>query len=77
PSSSTPLRLLEVANIFQEALPKGVDNILTVKGSESRNAIFTQYGVDKLSFTGSTDVGYQFAEAAAHHLVPATLELGG
>ncbi|HDJ6813260.1 TPA: aldehyde dehydrogenase family protein [Staphylococcus aureus] len=77
PSSSTPLSLLEVAKIFQEVLPKGVVNILTGKGSESGNAIFNHDGVDKLSFTGSTDVGYQVAEAAAKHLVPATLELGG
>ncbi|HDG9752252.1 TPA: aldehyde dehydrogenase family protein [Staphylococcus aureus] len=65
PSSSTPLSLLEVAKIFQEVLPKGVVNILTGKGSESGNAIFNHDGVDKLSFTGSTDVGYQVAEAAA------------
>lgn len=62
PSSSTPLSLLEVAKIFQEVLPKGVVNILTGKGSESGNAIFNHDGVDKLSFTGSTDVGYQVAE---------------
>lgn len=77
PSSSTPLSLLEAAKIFQEVLPKGVINILTGKGSQSGNAIFNHEGVDKLSFTGSTDVGYQVAEAAAKHLVPATLELGG
>lgn len=77
PSSSTPVSLIELAKIFQEALPNGVVNILTGKGSESGNAIFNHEGVDKLSFTGSTEVGYQVADAAAKRLVPATLELGG
>ncbi|MCD8911168.1 aldehyde dehydrogenase family protein [Staphylococcus gallinarum] len=77
PSSSTPLSLLEVAKIFQEILPKGVVNVVTGKGSESGNAIFNHEGVNKLSFTGSTNVGYQVAEAGAKHIVPATLELGG
>lgn len=77
PSSSTPLSLLEVAKIFQEILPKGVVNVVTGKGSESGNAIFNNEGVNKLSFTGSTNVGYQVAEAGAKRIVPATLELGG
>lgn len=77
PSSSTPLSLIELAKIFQEVLPAGVVNIVTGKGSESGNAIFNHKGVDKLSFTGSTAVGYQVAEAGAKRLVPATLELGG
>lgn len=77
PSSSTPVSLIELAKIFQEVLPNGVVNILTGKGSESGNAIFNHEGVDKLSFTGSTEIGYQVADAAAKRLVPATLELGG
>ena len=77
PSSSTPLSLIEAAKIFQEVLPKGVVNILTGKGSESGDAIFKHEGVDKLSFTGSTDVGYGVAEAGAERIVPTTLELGG
>lgn len=77
PSSSTPLSLLEVAKIFQEILPKGVVNVVTGKGSESGNAIFNHEGVNKLSFTGSTNVGYQVAKAGAKRIVPATLELGG
>lgn len=77
PSSSTPLSLLEVAKIFQEILPKGVVNVVTGKGSESGNAIFNHEGVNKLSFTGSTNVGYQVAEAGAKRIIPATLELGG
>ncbi|MCD8868430.1 aldehyde dehydrogenase family protein [Staphylococcus epidermidis] len=77
PSSSTPLSLIELAKIFQEVLPKGVVNVLTGKGSESGDAIFHHEGVDKLSFTGSTDVGYGVAQAGAERIVPTTLELGG
>lgn len=77
PSSSTPLSLIELAKIFQEVLPKGVVNVLTGKGSESGDAIFNHEGVDKLSFTGSTDVGYGVAKAGAERIVPTTLELGG
>ena len=65
PSSSTPLSLIELAKIFQEVLPKGVVNVLTGKGSESGDAIFNHEGVNKLSFTGSTDVGYGVAKAGA------------
>lgn len=77
PSSSTPLSLIELAKIFQDVLPKGVVNIVTGKGSESGDAIFNHEGVDKLSFTGSTDVGYGVAKAGAERIVPTTLELGG
>ena len=69
--------MLELAKIMQEVLPKGVVNILTGKGSESGDMIFNHEGVDKLSFTGSTEVGYSVADAGAKRLVPATLELGG
>ena len=77
PSSSTPLSLIELAKIFQEVLPKGVVNVLTGKGSESGDAIFNHEGVNKLSFTGSTDVGYGVAKAGLERIVPTTLELGG
>ena len=69
--------MIELGKVFQEVLPDGVVNIVTGKGSESGNAIFNHEGVEKLSFTGSTDVGYQVADAGAKRIVPATLELGG
>ncbi|MDO5301217.1 MAG: aldehyde dehydrogenase family protein [Tissierellia bacterium] len=77
PSSSTPLSLLRFAEIIQDILPPGVLNVVTGKGSESGDAIFNHKDVDKVSFTGSTEVGYSVAEAAAKRIVPATLELGG
>lgn len=77
PSSSTPLSLIELAKILQDVLPKGVVNVITGKGSESGDAIFKHEGVNKLSFTGSTSVGYGVAKAGAERIVPTTLELGG
>ncbi|TDM13839.1 aldehyde dehydrogenase family protein [Macrococcus bovicus] len=77
PSSSTPYSVLKLAEIIKDILPAGVVNILTGKGSESGNAIFNHKDVAKLSFTGSTEVGYTVAQAGAERLVPATLELGG
>ncbi|WP_419743562.1 aldehyde dehydrogenase family protein [Macrococcoides bohemicum] len=77
PSSSTPLSLLHLAELIKDVLPKGVLNILSGKGSESGDAIFNHEDVAKVSFTGSTEVGYGVAKAAAERLVPATLELGG
>ncbi|TDM50523.1 aldehyde dehydrogenase family protein [Macrococcoides goetzii] len=77
PSSSTPLSLLHLAELIKDVLPKGVLNVLSGKGSESGDAIFNHEDVAKVSFTGSTEVGYGVAKAAAERLVPATLELGG
>ncbi len=78
PSSATSLSILELARLIDEAgiLPKGVLNVVT--GSGSRAGDYLQKAdVDKLAFTGSTEVGRQIALAAAEKIIPATLELGG
>ena len=77
PSSSTSLSLLELFKIFDQVLPKGVVNLITGRGSDSGNYMLAHPGFDKLAFTGSTEVGYTVAKAAADRLIPATLELGG
>lgn len=77
PSSTTSLSLLELFKIFDQVLPKGVVNLITGKGSDSGNYMLDHEGFDKLAFTGSTEVGYTVAKAAADKLIPATLELGG
>ncbi len=77
PSSSTPLSLLELAKLMAEALPPGVVNVVTGQGSGAGNYMLAHPGFTKLAFTGSTEVGYTIADAAAKKLVPATLELGG
>ncbi|MDK2868014.1 MAG: aldehyde dehydrogenase [Clostridiales bacterium] len=77
PSSSTSLSLLELGKLLNQVLPKGVVNIITGKGSVSGEYMLHHRGFDKLAFTGSTEVGYKVARAAADKLIPATLELGG
>lgn len=77
PATLTSLSLLELGRILNEILPAGVINIVTGRGSVVGQAILEHQDIDKLAFTGSTNVGYTVAEAAAKKMVPATLELGG
>lgn len=77
PSSSTSLSALYLAEIFQDILPKGVFNVVTGKGSTVGEYLQHHKGLDKLAFTGSTEVGRSIALSAAENLIPATLELGG
>lgn len=77
PSSETSLTLLELGKIISEVLPPGVVNVITGRGSTAGQYLIDHPRVMKLAFTGSTDVGYSVARAAAEKLIPATLELGG
>jgi aldehyde dehydrogenase (NAD+) len=75
PAETTPLTALLFAEICQQAdLPPGVVNILTGAGPTGR-ALVTHPGIDKVAFTGSTEVGKEIARAAGRKKV--TLELGG
>ena len=76
-SSTTPLSLLVLGEILNDVLPAGVVNIITGRGASTGQAMLDHPGFDKLAFTGSTEVGYDVAKAAANRLIPATLELGG
>ena len=76
-SSTTPVSLFELGKLLNQVLPAGVVNIISGRGSRAGQAMLDHPGFDKLAFTGSTEVGYKVAEAAAKHLIPATLELGG
>ena len=77
PSSTTSLSVLEFMKLIQDVVPKGVINIITGKGSKSGEYIQHNEGVDKLAFTGSTEVGREIGLSAAKRIIPATLELGG
>ncbi|WP_437178019.1 aldehyde dehydrogenase family protein [Heyndrickxia coagulans] len=77
PSSSTSLSLLELAKLLDQVLPAGVVNVITGRGSDSGDYMLKHPGFSKLAFTGSTEIGYNVARAAADQLIPATLELGG
>ena len=78
PSDYTPVSTLALAELFDEAgFPPGVVNVVTGWGPEVGKALTTHPGVDKIAFTGSTQVGRLIAEAAARNLTRVTLELGG
>jgi aldehyde dehydrogenase (NAD+) len=75
PAETTPLTALLFAEICQQAdLPPGVVNIVTGDGSTGR-ALVTHPGVDKVAFTGSTEVGKEIARSVGTKRL--TLELGG
>ena len=77
PAESTPLTALLFAEVCQQAeLPAGVVNILTGDGSTGA-LIVNHPGIDKIAFTGSTEVGKIIARAVASTNKSVTLELGG
>jgi acyl-CoA reductase-like NAD-dependent aldehyde dehydrogenase len=77
PAETTPLTALLFAEICQQAdLPPGVVNIVTGAGETGR-ALVEHPGVDKVAFTGSTEVGKAIARSVAGTTKKVTLELGG
>jgi len=77
PSKTTPLTALLFAEVCQQAdLPPGVVNIITGTGQTGADLI-RHPGVDKIAFTGSTEVGKDIARSIAGTRKRATLELGG
>jgi aldehyde dehydrogenase (NAD+) len=77
PAETTPLSALRFAELCQQAdLPPGVVNIVTGAGDTGR-AVVEHPGVDKVAFTGSTEVGKQIARSVAGTRKSVTLELGG
>src|SRR5690349_1715827 len=76
PSELTPFTALKIADVFKQAqLPDGLLHIIT--GDGSTGAALVEAGVNKIMFTGSVNTGKRVAEAAAKHLTPVVLELGG
>ena len=77
-AEETPLSALRLGEILQEAgLPPGVVNIITGFGETAGAALASHPRVDKVAFTGSTEVGKLIVKAAAHDLKHVSLELGG
>lgn len=78
PASDTPLSALALAKVFAEsAVPKGVVNVITGPGGSLGNVLCTHPKVDKIAFTGSTEVGAQIMAMASRTIKKVTLELGG
>jgi aldehyde dehydrogenase (NAD+) len=77
PAEETPLSALRLGELALEAgLPRGVLNVVTGDGSTGA-ALVAHEDVDKVSFTGSTEVGREIQRSAAGNLKRLTLELGG
>ena len=78
PAAETPLSAIRIGELALEAgLPPGVFNVLPGRGSVAGEALVRHPQVDKISFTGSTEVGQHIMRAAADTVKKLTLELGG
>jgi len=78
PASLTPLTALRFAELTAEAgLPEGVFNVVPGPGGQVGMALVRHPGVDKIAFTGSTEVGKSIMREAAGTLKRVSLELGG
>jgi phenylacetaldehyde dehydrogenase len=78
PAEQTPLTALRLGEIIQEAgIPDGVVNVVTGFGETAGAALSAHPDVDKVAFTGSTEVGKLIVKAAAGNLKKVSLELGG
>jgi succinate-semialdehyde dehydrogenase / glutarate-semialdehyde dehydrogenase len=79
PAGQTPLSMLALAGILEEAgLPGGVLNVITSSSSGSvMEPLIKDPRARKLSFTGSTEVGRKLVEQSAHQLLRVSMELGG
>jgi len=78
PAEQTPLSALRLGELIMEAgFPDGVVNIVPGYGETAGAALAAHDGVDKVAFTGSTEVGKLIVHAAAGNLKKVSLELGG
>jgi phenylacetaldehyde dehydrogenase len=78
PAEQTPLSALRLGELIQEAgIPDGVVNIVSGYGETAGAALAAHPDVDKVAFTGSTEVGKLIVQAAAGNLKKVSLELGG
>ena len=78
PAEQTPLTALRLGELIQEAgIPDGVVNIVPGYGETAGAALAAHPDVDKVAFTGSTEVGKLILHAAAGNLKKVSLELGG
>ena len=78
PAEQTPLTALRLGELIQEAgIPDGVVNVVPGYGETAGAALAAHPDVDKIAFTGSTEVGKLIVKAAAGNLKKVSLELGG
>ena len=77
PAEDAPLAILKLAELADGLFPPGVFNLVTGLGEEAGAALANHPGIDKVSFTGSSEVGKLIGHATADRIAKLTLELGG
>lgn len=78
PSEFTPITALELVGFAKQVgIPDGVINVVTGYGPPVGKALVANSGINKVSFTGSTQVGVEIGRVAAENMTRTTLELGG
>ncbi len=77
PATNTPVSTLKLAEIISEVVPPGVINVVPGSGGEVGEALVTHPKVEKVGFTGSTEVGRRIMMLASSTVKNVTLELGG
>jgi aldehyde dehydrogenase (NAD+) len=78
PASYTPITTLEIGRLCMEAgIPEGVVNVVSGPGAAAGEELVTSDLVDKVAFTGSTEIGKRIMQLASSNVKKATLELGG
>jgi aldehyde dehydrogenase (NAD+) len=78
PAEQTSLTALKLADLFVElGFPPGVYNVVTGYGDEAGAALSSHPDIDSMTFTGSVETGRLIMKAAAEHIKPVVLELGG
>ena len=78
PAELTPLTALYFGHLIEKSgIPKGVVNIVTGLGETAGDALAKHKDVDKITFTGSTEVGKKIVSSSVGNLKKVTLELGG
>jgi acyl-CoA reductase-like NAD-dependent aldehyde dehydrogenase len=77
PAEDAPLAILKLAELADGLFPPGVFNVVTGLGEEAGAALANHPDIDKVSFTGSSQVGKLIGKATADRIAKLTLELGG
>ncbi|WP_343563619.1 aldehyde dehydrogenase family protein [Kiloniella sp. b19] len=77
PAEDAPLAVLKLAELADGLFPPGVFNVVTGTGEEAGAALVSHPDVNKVSFTGSSEVGKLIGHATAERFAKVTLELGG
>ncbi|MDU0478611.1 aldehyde dehydrogenase family protein [Staphylococcus chromogenes] len=77
PAEQTPASILVFVELIEDLLPAGVLNVVNGLGAEAGAALTASPRINKIAFTGSTEVGKIIHSAVSDKIIPVTLELGG